>query len=254
MSREDISDFLTGKHLYGDDFSAEEIRGWLDDEKESYSSLFDVGGGGYGYGYHALNWEHGFRFLPGVRFRNVLGVGSSNGDEFKPIIERIGSLCILEPSERFKDGEIDGVPVRYVRPRPGGELPFTDNSFDLITCFGTLHHIPNVSKVVGEMHRVLAVGGLALVREPIVSLGDWRTPRKGLTARERGIPLDVFRSIIKSSGFKVLRERKCMFPRTNGHLLADKILSRLFEWNYNYHPKSFFQKLRPTSVFYVLQK
>jgi len=32
---------------------------------------------GYSYAYHALNIEHGFRYLPHRLFRRVLGIGAS---------------------------------------------------------------------------------------------------------------------------------------------------------------------------------
>jgi ubiquinone/menaquinone biosynthesis C-methylase UbiE len=42
-------------------------------------------------------------------------------------------------------------------------LPFGDSSFDCIYSFGVLHHIPNTSKVVDEIYRVLRPGGRVLI-------------------------------------------------------------------------------------------
>ena len=99
-------------------------------------------------------------------------------------------------------------------------------------------------------------------------MGDWRKPRVGLTKRERGIPLDIFRKIITNSGFRIINEKKCMFPLTKWckylikkpiynsqlALFVDNILCTLFVWNYKYHAVNVFDKLRPTSIFYVLKK
>jgi SAM-dependent methyltransferase len=47
-----------------------------------------------------------------------------------------------------------------------GQLPFTDASFDLVTCQTVLIHVPDVRAVLREFVRVLAPGGLLLVAEP----------------------------------------------------------------------------------------
>lgn len=46
------------------------------------------------------------------------------------------------------------------------ELPFPDNSFDLVTCQTVLIHVPNPSKAIKEMKRVLKPGGTLLCVEP----------------------------------------------------------------------------------------
>jgi len=38
-------------------------------------------------------------------------------------------------------------------------LPFADNSFDIVTCCNSFHHYPHQEQAVGEMHRVLADRG-----------------------------------------------------------------------------------------------
>jgi 2-polyprenyl-3-methyl-5-hydroxy-6-metoxy-1,4-benzoquinol methylase len=41
------------------------------------------------------------------------------------------------------------------------ELGFRDSSFDVVYCYGVLHHTPNPAKIVHEIHRVLRPGGEA---------------------------------------------------------------------------------------------
>lgn len=260
--------FFSGKKLYGNDFSQDQIEAWFADEAEGYFNLTQSGDGAYGYGYHALNRRHGYSCLPRRRFGHVLGIGSAYGDELKPVLSHSDRISILEPSDGFKSTALHGVPVSYVKPVASGDMPFDSDSLDLITCLGVLHHIPNVSKVVSEFHRVLKPGGYALVREPIISMGDWRKPRCGLTRRERGIPLPLLRDFVEQAGFKVVRERKCMFSLTsrlrhvvsgsvfnNAAVVAlDALLSALPIWPKVYHARNALQKLRPTAVYYVLQK
>jgi SAM-dependent methyltransferase len=260
--------YFSGNKLFGNDFSQEQIDAWFADEAEGYFTLTQSSDSEYAYGYHALNARHGFSGLPNRRFGHLLGVGSAYGDELKPILARCDRVSILEPSDGFTNTSLDGVPVSYVKPISSGEMPFESDSLDLITCFGVLHHIPNVGKVVDEFYRTLKPGGYALIREPIISMGDWRKPRSGLTKRERGIPLPILRDFVKASGFKVVRERKCMFSLTsrlkrvlkesafnNETVVAfDALVSALPIWPKVYHARNALEKLRPTAVYYVLEK
>lgn len=264
----ELQEYFAGTKLYGDDFSIEEIEAWFRDEAEAYADLGAKERSTYRYGYTELNKRHGYRFLSGRPIEHALGLGSAYGDEFLPIIDRLKRITILDPSDAFSTDHIAGVPCRYVKPQINGDMPFDDGSFDLITCFGVLHHIPNISHVMGECHRCLRTGGTMLVREPITSMGDWRRPRNGLTKRERGIPVQVFHEIIAKTKFRIRRQRFCIFPIvtrlanqvgvapfTSGALTAlDSLVSAAFGWNDRYHRTRWFHKFGPQSTFFVLEK
>lgn len=265
----DIDTYFSGRALYGDDFSADDIAAWYADEKEGYADLAAEERYDEVYPYHAFNTAHGFQHLPTGSFRHVLGFGSAKGDEFAPIVDRVDQLTILEPSDQFVRDTVFGTPVTYVQPHVSGTLPFDAHTFDLVTCFGVLHHIPNVSHVLQEIARCLTPGGHALIREPVISMGDWRYPRPGLTKRERGIPHRLFREMIGRSGLAVVRERFCMFPgvsavwqRLGGGLAynspmatgLDAALSSLMRWNVSYHAQVKLGKLRPRCLYFVLQR
>jgi len=268
MTHASMERYFQGQALYGDDFDAAQIAAWYADEAEGYADLGARDQQRYQYAYHAWNHLHGFRHLPAGPLPNVLGFGSAYGDELQPVLARTGAVTVVDPSEAFVRPDIDGVPCRYLRPEPSGDLSLGSNEFDLVTCLGVLHHIPNVSHVLGELARVTRPGGHLLVREPIVSMGDWRHPRRGLTRRERGIPLAVMERIIHQCGLTVERRTLCDFPLTprllrplvgqvfNSPLATrlDALMSAAFGFNINYHPRTAWHRLRPISAFFVLRK
>lgn len=264
---------LAGLAIYGDDFSADEIDQWFEDERQGYFDLY------YGdtppqdiaptvYEYQALADRHNWRWLPQRQYRHALGIGSAHGAELLPVLERSGRVTVLEPSAGFASTEIQGKPVQYVQPQASGVMPFADAAFDLVICFSVLHHIPNVSTLIREMFRVVEPGGHVLLREPTHSMGDWRQPRRGLTRRERGVPLPVFRQVIDDAGFRVLRQTRCNFsPMSRLQkftskpiwtlpwvVRVDAALSCLPIWPSRYHAVRPWQKIRPTGVAFVLEK
>lgn len=50
-----------------------------------------------------------------------------------------------------------------VRVGDAENLPFADNSFDIVYSWGVLHHSPDTKKAVQEVHRVLRPGGVARI-------------------------------------------------------------------------------------------
>ena len=261
---------LSGEKLYGDDMSIEEIEAWYLREKEGYSGIVESRSSAYYYEYHALNTYHCFsRINHQNLFCKVLGVGSAFGEEFDPIINKINDLVILDPSEVFASStSVQDVPCKYVKPIPSGVMPFENDHFDLITCFGVIHHIPNVTFVMSELFRCLKLGGTLLIREPIVSQGDWTYPRNGVTKDERGIPIKIFDNIVKQSGFRIEYRRYCDFAPFpviarklgfrlfNSKLLVmiDDWICNLIPWKIAYHRTKFIQKFSPTCIAYALKK
>ena len=186
-----MEEYFTGEKLYGDDFTQDQIIAWFEEEAEAYANLGSADSSNYKYGYHAINNVHGYSKIEKRKYNNVLGIGSAWGHEFEPIIDSVGKLTLLEPSSQMQTTEIGKINPCYVKPRVDGKIIFEDNTFDLITCFGVLHHIPNVSFVLQELIRILMPGGYLLIREPVVSLGDWRNPGLVLQ-RMKGVYLLMF--------------------------------------------------------------
>lgn len=268
----DISLYFSGKRLIGDDYTVEEIEQWYADEKEGYADISDGDMFEGQYIYHSINTIHGFKHLPDTTFEKVLGFGSAYGYEFEPILDKIGSLTIVEPSDNLVSNKIGSITPNYVKPSIEGRLKLPDSSFDLITSLGVLHHVANVSFVMKELFRVLKPGGYFLVREPIVSMGDWRNPRKGLTMHERGIPLNIFKDIIHGEGNIEIEKESYFFCMTNFmertigkafkkpvksypfYIKLDSYLGKLLKWNIHYHHDAFVKKISPQNVYFILRK
>jgi ubiquinone/menaquinone biosynthesis C-methylase UbiE len=271
MDSLDMAPYFSGEKLYGDDFTIEQIEQWYHEEAEGYANLGSKNIETYNYGYHEMNRVHGFSKIKGQQFEKVLGIGSAWGHEFMPVLSQIKKLTILEPSDNMVSTHLGGLIPDYVKPSISGQLPFEDNSFNLITSFGSLHHIPNVTYVLEEMIRVLQPGGYILIREPMISMGDWRKKRRGLTKNERGIAVSHFDGIFAKHPVEVVSKAYCftatpLFHRLlkpflkkaiysyRSYVVFDKYLSALLKLNVRYHAVRKINKIAPQSVFYVVRK
>lgn len=260
--------YFAGDRLYGDDFSLDQIERWFEDEREGYADLGAKDSSTYQYSYHALDRLHLIRHLPRRDFPTVLSIGGAYGHELRPLLGRVKRAVIVEPSEAFQGSTLGDLKLEYVKPQASGTLPFPDGTFDLACALSVLHHIPNVSFVLQEMHRTLKPDGYALLREPTTSMGDWRRPRRGLTPHERGLPLRWFQEALGRVGFRVVRKTRCVnaiTPRL-GRLMKcapynseamvhlDALLTTMLSWNRCYHAEGLLDRFRPWAVAFVLQK
>lgn len=249
----------------GENLTLSECEKWYAEEREAYDQIQPE----RGYPYHTANYRHGYRYLPEQTGADVLAFGGGGGDELRPILPRIRHITLHESSSRMADTtELHGIPCDFSGARADGALPFQDQAFDLITCLGVLHHIAKVSTVLEEFHRVLKPGGFALIREPIVSMGDADKPRKGLTPRERGLPLPWLMDQISRIGFTPLHQTlfqflplsiPCDFLKiqpynTPALTRLDEALCRMFPGSGRYERTRLHHVFSPTSVFLVLTR
>lgn len=71
----------------------------------------------------------------------------------------ITEISIQRTYKSLKLYKLDG----YISQANAEELPFKSNSFDYVTSWGVLHHIPSTEKGVGEVFRILKPGGIAII-------------------------------------------------------------------------------------------
>ena len=59
--------------------------------------------------------------------------------------------------------DLHGLPYDEIREANAEQLPFEDNSFDVVYSIGVIHHTPDTRKAVDEIFRVLKPDGKAIV-------------------------------------------------------------------------------------------
>jgi SAM-dependent methyltransferase len=268
-------DEISGRTLYGDSFSSDQIREWYESEVSGFFDLLSNhhkitdADNQYPYEYDALNQFHAIGRLLNRQFDTCLALGCAAGDDIAPLAPVVGRFIAIEPAEQWWHDDIGGKPASYMKPSAIGDIGVESATVDLATSFGVLHHIPNVSHVVAEIARVLKPGGLFVLREPISSMGDWRKARAGLTANERGLPTAWFETLVRTIGFKVLARRACMFNPLSAIakklgvpspfavmplVVVDWLLSEAFRWNEYYWRDTFGKKFAPSSAFWILER
>jgi hypothetical protein len=269
MTDTDLRPYFAGERLYGDDFTTEQIGDWFTAEANAYTDITgDNAIDEFGYTQWAI--RYGFRHLPvGRRFRHVVGFGSGRGNELEPIDGRCERITIVESSDRYSTrGDGLTAPTEFVRAQPSGDIALDDGAADLVVCLGVLHHISNVSHVVGEFARIVESGGYVIVRETITSMGDWRRPRPGLTPCERGIPRALLRGMLVDAGFTIEHEALIGFPlianfwRWFGRppynnrfwTVVDRAVCVATTPNLTYHATNRLRKFRPTSSAIVARR
>jgi SAM-dependent methyltransferase len=139
-----------------------ELVGDLDnEERQAYSDFFDR----YDE-YRYLTEPHILANLDQINFREkrVLEVGLGQGADSEQIARRDGIFSGVDLTDeavkrtrmRFA---IKDLPYDRIEQASALELPFPDDSFDIVFSHGVLHHIPEVRLAQSEIARVLRPDG-----------------------------------------------------------------------------------------------
>lgn len=95
-------------------------------------------------------------------------------------------------------------------------LPFSDASFDVVTCSNSFHHYPHQLATIAEMRRILRPGGRLMLidgfRDNVIgwTLFDFFITRAESTptARVRHASWSEMRGFFESAGFQDIRQKK----------------------------------------------
>lgn len=107
---------------------------------------------------HFIGLEYAAALLHVVRAKSVLDIGSGTGRVSRFLRQRCPDLQVegVEPVGALRE-EAQALGTA-LHDASGEELPFHDDSFDVVVSFGLLHHVPDPAPVVAEMTRVARLG------------------------------------------------------------------------------------------------
>ena len=99
--------------------------------------------------------------------KKVLEIGPGLGTDHAQFARAGAEMYALDLTARHLDLTrrrigIEGLTTRAVRA-DAERLPFSDGTFDAVYSFGVLHHTPGTQAAIGEIHRALRPGGLAII-------------------------------------------------------------------------------------------
>jgi SAM-dependent methyltransferase len=81
-------------------------------------------------------------------------------------------------------------------------LPIADESFDVVLCTQVLEHVPEPARVLGEAHRILRSGGLAVLTVPFMA-AEHEEPHDYLRFTSYGIA-----DLLRRCGFEAMTVKK----------------------------------------------
>jgi SAM-dependent methyltransferase len=112
---------------------------------------------------------------------NVLDVACGTG-EWLQAARSLGALVSgIDLSEKAIEFCQSNNPAGTFLCQGAQNLPFDDGSFDWLTCFGSLEHFPDKASSLGEMARVVKVGGQVLISVPNSDFIGYKTGLYGGT-------------------------------------------------------------------------
>jgi len=96
--------------------------------------------------------------------------GGHTANAFAPLVKRVTAVDLtqemLTAAEKFVKGN-GNQNVEFIKG-DAEDLPFSNNSFDVVTCRIAPHHFPNINEFIKEVFRVLKQGGQFLLDDNVV--------------------------------------------------------------------------------------
>ena len=154
-------------------------------------------------------------FLADKNFARLLDVGCGTGYLIQMLSEVKNVNCVgLDLSQGMIDvARKKNIPNAEFVLGKADELPFEDESFDIVTCSQSFHHYPNRVEAVEEAYRVLKKGGLYILSDTgMGGLGGWlsnhiffKLMKSGdcYTQNRKGIE-----KLMESCGFRIADSRQ----------------------------------------------
>jgi ubiquinone/menaquinone biosynthesis C-methylase UbiE len=138
----------------------------------------------------------------------VLDVATGAGHTavtFAPYVKRVvaGDITLRMLQLAGEMASEKGLPNVLPAAIDAEQLPFADDSVDLVTCRVAAHHFPALTDFMEESARILRSGGLLAVVDNIVP-GSLRADKKGRAAEEAGRYINSFERLRDPSHVRCL--------------------------------------------------
>lgn len=149
------------------------------------------------------------KMLNNYSFQNLLDIGCGTGNLLSLIQEKYQNLQLsgIDISPNMLKIAHDKLGAKAnLKVADSEDLPFEDESFDIITCVDSFHHYPHPEKVLEEIMRVLKSEGRIIIADvwaptPLRQLGNLIIKlRKAGAVRFYSKP--EISELLKSTGFK----------------------------------------------------
>lgn len=140
-------------------------------EEDYFAKTYGGTGGSYAARTTPNKWRSMVDFIRAYvpSFDSALDVGCAEGSFLAhavrafPKVEWQGT----DVSEYALEKARAALPRLRLQQSGAEKLPFADASFDLVTAFDVLEHVPELKAGVNELHRVLKPGGYLMVTVPV---------------------------------------------------------------------------------------
>lgn len=152
---------------------------------------------------------------PGPSLR-ILDIGCGTGQSRQIYAAHIKEYVGIDLADAALNRARDKFPADRWLCADARELPFDDNSFDLVAFSSVLHHIPDFESALREGLRVLRPGGAAFAFDPNLlhpAMALFRYPKsplyssKGVSPNEAPLLPSRLRAAFERVGFRDVRQR-----------------------------------------------
>ena len=164
--------------------------------------------------------------------KSVLDIACGSGDGIKYFLGLGAHVAGIDISERAVEVCRAALPKAQVHVGVAEILPFDCDTYDVVTCFGSLEHFLDQPKALHEMHRVLKKpDGRALF---LVPNADFLTRKLGLYGgtnqsgvRETVYSIDQWKSLFEEAGFKVVHMYRDLRPVSKAWINQGTMLTKI---------------------------
>jgi SAM-dependent methyltransferase len=156
------------------------------------------------------------KMVPGETFERLLDVGCGTGQSRQVYAERTRRYVGIDLSFEALSLARRKAPTAGWSQADASRLPFADGSLDAVAFSSVLHHVPDLSPVLGEARRVLKPGGRAFAFDPNLlhpAMALFRWPKspfyiaEGVSPNEAPLLPSTLRRAFEAAGFADIRQR-----------------------------------------------